>query len=241
MSFLAKRESLDTKFRSAKARNIPVVLILVTAGVLLGCRDDHSTISSLPPSPQSQVTPIINIPHLAFRPESEVERVIGRPTHKSTSSNMMVWHQGKIMDATYKNGTEANYLSGRLVSLTYFFPASQEPSTLTSALELAGLPAEAASLGKGGPIFRASIAAGNPLNCCGLTFQLVQVSNDFSYIWVNYVNINSPYRCWAPNMRIAWENAGMREPVTTGDTRVRVGPVTKGGTILDAPTMHDCD
>lgn len=211
------------------------------APLLAGCQDDQPSKPSNTVSSQPQIKPLIDIPHLVFRPESEVDRLLGKPTHKNTTSNTMAWHEGKITDTTYKSGAEGQYLSGRLTSLTYVFPASQKPSSLSAALELAGLPKEAASLGNGSPILRASIAGGNPLNCCGLTFQLVQVSEDFSYIWVNYVNINEHYKCWPQNMRVAWKSAGMPEPITKGDTRTGVGQIPAGGTILDAPFVHDCD
>lgn len=156
----------------------------------------------------------------------------------------MSWQEGRVTDAEYANGSEALYLSDRLVSLHYNIPEKKRPRSVVAALEMFGLPARAALLDPNDESgFRAFDAPNpeyrHPLRCCGLSFHMVQFPSDFSEIWVNYININNHFVCWPEEMKTAWRKAGMPEPAATGDTRVRVGPIPTGGTILDAPFIHD--
>jgi hypothetical protein len=159
------------------------------------------------------------------------------------SSNMTDWSEGRVVETRYGNGNETRYLRDRLVSITYRFPKGKKPSTIEGALESFGFPPDAKSLDQQSSSgFRAFDAPNpsyrNPLRCCGLVFQMVDIPADVSQIWVNFVNINDHFEDWPDEMKTAWREAGMAS-IVPPKRKIRVGAVPPGGSLLDAPFIRE--
>ena len=179
----------------------PVAAVPTTASSVGPTTTSSDVVMSQP----SAARILINLPKLAFATFDEVGRVLGKPSRVTVDHNSETWSEGEITEAIYRRA-ECNFLSGRLIVITYTFTKATRPATVADALVTCGLPEEAANLSNFPP-YHARYPA-NPLRCCGLLFHFVSIPEDFSSIWVVFANMNLHFTEWPSQTQEAWRRAG---------------------------------
>jgi hypothetical protein len=148
---------------------------------------------------------VLDLPKLAFATFDEVGRVLGKPSRVTVDHNSETWSEGEVIEAIYRRA-ECSFLGGRLIAITYTFSKATRPATVTEALVICGLPAEAANLSSFPPYH--AMYPTNPLRCCGLAFHFVSIPEDFSSIWAVFANMNLHFSEWPNQTQEAWRRAG---------------------------------